>query len=716
MKHAAIKTHYSASELAAMKLNGLPASKKGVLIFVEKAAWAFVEVTGKGGTRRDYAPPSAIMAQIRERAMQGVIDDSQSLPVPAALKSIAAEPSTSKALVANDVELPLTSSEQLQADCRKSVLLAIKRVMAGCGVGKEAAISAVRVEAMKEPNGTLARMFAGAEDVRGRKNDGTVASSRTIKRWFDLEKTGSTAAKKRAKDMTIPTWAAQFFACWRPKQGQTVAAAYKIFEAEWVEGEIPSEHAVRRFLKKLPPEMLYRLQHSGAALKAKMPYVDRDWTVFDTGECWVGDGHGMKMKVAHPDHGQPIKPEVTLVMDARSRKVVGWSVSFAENVLAVADAIRHGATNHPLPLIYYSDNGAGETGKMLDAPVVGMFGRLGIDHQTGIPGNPQGRGLIERLWQTLTIPLARKFPTFHGSGTDQETLRLATRDITRALNAAKNSDEVSKIPNLVSWRDFIAELEAAIEDYNANHRHSALPKRNGRHLTPNEFWLANPPKAGVVIEEAELRELFRPHVIRTARRGKVPLWNNSYFSKDLMLVDGQEVQVGYDIHDAERVVIRTLEGVFVCEAEFEGNKVDAFPVPFIDKLRDARADGIVKRAEKKISLAEAERRPALEVQQTIEIPGMRVMTRSQLHEQAAELAVIDVQALPPVSAQRTWEDWSASERYSAWCEIDQRIREGKPISDDEATKHRMYQRSPQWQVQHDMHCTTNADELQLARA
>ncbi|WP_410499672.1 Mu transposase C-terminal domain-containing protein [Chitinibacter sp. S2-10] len=617
MNQAVIKTHYSASELAVMKLDGLPNSRQNMLLFVERHVWAYIEVTGKGGTRREYAPPPAIMAQIRDRAVQGAVAKAQSLPVPAALKAVDASVPVK---AANEAQLQLTTAEQLQADCRKGVLLAIKRVMVGCGVGKEAAISAVRIEAMKEPTGTLARMFAGAEDSRGRKDGGAVASSRTIKRWFDLEKSGSTAAKKREKDMSIPSWAPQFIACWRPKQGQTVAAAYKIFEAEWAEGEIPSEHAVRRFLKKLPPEVLYRLQHSGAALKAKLPYVDRDWTVFETGECWVGDGHGMKMKVAHPDHGQPFQPEVTLMLDARSRKCVGWSVSFSENVLAVADALRHAACSHPLPLIYYSDNGAGETAKMLDAPVVGLFGRLGIDHQTGIPGNPQGRGLIERLWQTLTIPLARESDTFHGHGADKETLRLAIRAVSKALNAQKANTDV-KVP-LPSWKQFIDALELAVADYNANHRHSALPKRNGRHMTPNEFWLAHPPKQNQMLDEATLRELFRPHVIRTARRGMVSLWNNSYFSQALMLVDGQEVQVGYDIHDAERVVIRTLEGVFVCEAEFEGNKVDAFPKPYVEKLRDTRIDGMVQRGQNKIDLAEAERRTTITLAPAEVLPGI----------------------------------------------------------------------------------------------
>ena len=49
--------------------------------------------------------------------------------------------------------------------------------------------------------------------------------------------------------------------------------------------------------------------------------------------------------------------------------------------------------------------GSGETGDMRDKETTGILPRIGIEHFTGIPGNPQGRGKIERLWQTITIPL-----------------------------------------------------------------------------------------------------------------------------------------------------------------------------------------------------------------------------------------------------------------------------------------------------------------------
>ncbi|NHX34215.1 transposase family protein, partial [Escherichia coli] len=77
--------------------------------------------------------------------------------------------------------------------------------------------------------------------------------------------------------------------------------------------------------------------------------------------------------------------------------LVGWSLDLSENVIAVASAYRHGMKYHGKPLFTYSDNGGGEKNKTLDADITGIFPRLGIKHMTGIPGNPQARGIIERL-------------------------------------------------------------------------------------------------------------------------------------------------------------------------------------------------------------------------------------------------------------------------------------------------------------------------------
>ncbi|WP_337050264.1 Mu transposase C-terminal domain-containing protein, partial [Serratia fonticola] len=72
--------------------------------------------------------------------------------------------------------------------------------------------------------------------------------------------------------------------------------------------------------------------------------------------------------------------------------------------------------------------------------------------------------------------------------------------------------------------------------------------------------------------------MFMPEVIRVARRGWVEVENNDYFSEELINVDGEKVRVAFDTHDANEVIVRRMDGSFVCAAIWNGNKQVAIPV------------------------------------------------------------------------------------------------------------------------------------------
>ena len=102
--------------------------------------------------------------------------------------------------------------------------------------------------------------------------------------------------------------------------------------------------------------------------------------------CWIADGKSLEMKVAHPDHGRPFTPELTLIIDGRTRFITGWSLALSESVIAVADAYRYAMRHFGKPLFVYSDNGGGETNKTLDADVTGI-GKLvlRLSHVSSLP-------------------------------------------------------------------------------------------------------------------------------------------------------------------------------------------------------------------------------------------------------------------------------------------------------------------------------------------
>lgn len=84
MNQVQLKTHYSAAELVAMQLTGIPTSKVGIRDRAERECWPVHNVTGIGGTRKQYMPPACIMAQIRAKAAAQLAAAVQppSLPTP----------------------------------------------------------------------------------------------------------------------------------------------------------------------------------------------------------------------------------------------------------------------------------------------------------------------------------------------------------------------------------------------------------------------------------------------------------------------------------------------------------------------------------------------------------------------------------------------------------------------------------------------------------
>lgn len=377
---------------------------------------------------------------------------------------------------------------------------------------------------------------------------------------------------------------------------------------------LPSYDQVCYAMNKLPVVVKQRGRITGSEFRQYEGFVRRDWLSLPVNYAWIGDGHGMKMKVAHPDHGNPFSPEVTFIMDGSCRFIVGWSLALSESVVAVADALRHGIKNHGKPYIYYSDNGGGETNNTFDADITGVLPRLGIDHRLGIPENPQGRGIIERLNRTLAMRISRQFATYYGTGADRGTVRRMTKTLMSATNAANKGRELTEkqrqaLKNLPSWNELIVAIEAGVEWYN-NRPHSSLPLRgNGEHYTPAQFRRYKLEKEATEIEwlsDLELREMFMPQIERTVNRCEVRLFNNIYYSTDLEYEHGNKVLVNYDIHDATKVIIRRMDGSYICEAVWDGNKQQAFPVTAEYHQRQQRIKGMRQRGEEKIRLAEAE--------------------------------------------------------------------------------------------------------------
>lgn len=393
----------------------------------------------------------------------------------------------------------------------------------------------------------------------------------------------------------------------RPPVSEAWRAAQGWFAAQSL--PCPAVDTFHRIEKSLPVTIKYRGRMTGSEWRGLKAYVARDVSMFHTNDIWVADGHSFKAKVQHPIHGQPFTPEITVVIDWVSRRIVGWSVDLAESTIAVSAALRHAEQQtRARPLVFYSDNGSGETGKLIDCPIHGTLARQGITHETGIPGNPQARGIIERLWQVTTIPMARTYPTCTWKGSDNEAVR-------KMLVGLNKKDGTGRAV-LPSWKQLLDDCERVLGwdgEYNRLHAHRALDER-----TPTEeYSLRLDPNAELCgPSDDELAVLWMPEVGRTPQRGVISIFNNEYANKMLVdaLAEGEKVRVRFDLHNPDKVWVLRMDGTFLCVAEWNSHKRAAWPVAYMDKKRQERADGKIKRAQRDIDEANAELGNVIEAQ------------------------------------------------------------------------------------------------------
>ena len=518
----------------------------------------------------------------------------------------------------------LTENQRKVAEARIALVCEVLRISQEPGFS---CASAIRFIVSRLAQGNLEeRLESLVITANARKGKERTLSAITLKRWIAAFNKAQNAAERLLllapgkRDEIKPeeiSWLPEFLAQYRQANGRPMSEAYEDFVADWQRRHadepymlevMPSYDVVRYAMKKLPEVVKQKGRVTGSEYRQLEGFTRRDWTAMPVNYVWIGDGHGMKLKCAHPVHGRPFSPEVTFVIDGGTRFVVGWSLDLAENVFAVAGAIQHGIRNHGKPFLYYSDNGSGETADMLDKEIVGILPRLGINHPTGIAGNPQGRGIIERLNRTLPMRIARRYRTYFGKGADRESLRVLNRDLRSAFNALQqdkplNARQKSAMRELPSWSELIEAIREGVEWYN-NRPHSELPmKPNGRHYSPAEFRKKRLAEEDTEIEwlsDIELRDMFRPMVERPVRRCEIQWLNNIYYAPELRDEHGRKVLISYDIHDAERITVRRKDGSFICEAIWNGNKRAAFPVTAEYHKQQQRINGMRKRAEEKI--------------------------------------------------------------------------------------------------------------------
>jgi putative transposase len=242
--------------------------------------------------------------------------------------------------------------------------------------------------------------------------------------------------------------------------------------------------------------------------------------------------------------------------------------------------------NH-VPAALYLDRGAGYRAKLMSDETTGFYERFSMSVIAALPGNPHGKGWIERWFRTVRDHHDKFFydgMVYCGGDMAPEVNRRLSTDIENGKR---------KIPSLAHY---VASLGQFIDEYN----NTPMKSLDGQ--TPAQVW------AGLerVAVELPAEAVIRPREIRTVqKRHLIELHKRIYWHEALTLYEqGTKLFVEYDLHDDKHIWLFDEADRFVCTA----NLVETIGVVEPSRLEEQRAKrlaGQEKRLERHLDEARA---------------------------------------------------------------------------------------------------------------
>ncbi|MBP1862171.1 Mu transposase C-terminal domain-containing protein [Rhizobium herbae] len=541
--------------------------------------------------------------------------------------------------------LPDTMQAALQAELSREIVIADQQVRKAKEIAKREALSTNALTArQREVMNARSAILSAIEvhqisngmsqrqsiqhfladpslfDISGsmivRANDRATAkaslSRSTIYEWFKLRDGRGVVALAplpTKEKQEIPSWFWQFFRFYAQPQKPCLTDALNNYHKALPAHIMPPNYdQVRRLMARLGNVEKHRGREGHLTLKSRQAYVMRSTADLLPTCVYTADGKTFDAEIAHPIHGQPFRPEITSIVDVATRRCVGFSFGLAENTIGVVDALRHACEQNGICAIFYVDRGPGFKNDVLDNQLTGITERLGITKLHSLPQNSQARGIIERFNGSVWNPLSKEFDTYIGADMDRQARQRSFKETRRDMK------QIGTSRRLPSWQEFIIACKNAVASYNAK-PHAALPDG----MSPDQYWQYHVSTGfeTVPVLEAESNDLFRPYVKRRTRRALIEFLTNSYFHLALEEFDGDDVLVGYDIHDATKVWVREIDwksgeelmGRLICVAIFAGNEERYIPLTMERAAIEKRAASRARRLNDHLAEVEAELSP-----------------------------------------------------------------------------------------------------------
>jgi putative transposase len=310
----------------------------------------------------------------------------------------------------------------------------------------------------------------------------------------------------------------------------------------------PSYSTVKRIIHQIDPA-LTTLAHDGPKVYQERFDLIYRHQAHAPNEVWQAD-HSLLPIFVLNERGKPAKPWLTIILDDYSRAVAGYYLGFAspsaqQTALTLHQAIWRKTDPRwhvcGIPARFYTDNGSDFTSHHLEQVAADIKMELVFSW----PGQPRGRGKIERFFRTVEQRLLPHLPGFEGQNGQTTGAHLSLPDFDSRFR------------------------EWLLEDY-----HQQVQKAT--HAAPQERWEADSflPQ---MPESLERLDLLLLHVAKQRRvqQDGIHFQGQRYFDTNLAAYVGEDVTIRYDPRDLAVIRVFYRER-FLCRAicnEFAGTQV-----------------------------------------------------------------------------------------------------------------------------------------------
>jgi hypothetical protein len=547
---------WSAAELAAAKLPGLPSTQNGINRLAARQDWARAEdLQGR------------VLARYRRGKGGGWVYHVDLLPQPAraAIEARAARAAV-RAYQARHLPPP-RSQEEIDAE-RAQLWAGLDR--AASRVRQEAETRLVALDAFEDLHWGGLPVMEAAEAVAGRLK----VHRNTVLGWRDR-------VKGRPRDLWLPLLAPG----WR---GRRRAADYHpdiwdLFKADYLRLEKPSAQAVHRRVAAIAAERGWQmpevrvltarlhaevpaivqifLREGQAGIRRVEPKQKRDRSMFRAMQGINIDGHVLDVWVRWED-GEVLRPVATMVQDLYSGKLVGWRIDKSETAAAVRLAVLDVFRDWGIPEFAVLDNGRAFASKQItggqktrfrfkvqEDEIDGLLTQAGVRVHWTLPYSGQSKP-IERAFRDIAEDVSRH-PALAGS---------------YAGNSPANKPDYAGGPKPAAFETFMRVFEEGIRLHNAREgRRSEVAQGRSLDAVFEESYRSQP----VTRASAQQMRLMMLTGERTKirRDGGVELYGNRYWAAWMLDHIGTSVTARFDpdaLHDGIAV---EADGRFLGDAE-----------------------------------------------------------------------------------------------------------------------------------------------------